>query len=384
MHEGSSKSLLVAALSTLILAPSPAFPPFLSSHFQSICSSPSRHAMGCSLCASVRGPCSEVVLFMSAVIALATAAPNPCTSTLHWWNASTGYWARPFNGTIAWASRTQARVPPLRPLATSVLVGKRVVILGDSQAYRAARYLVSAIAGCPFDFKWPLPPCIADLCPLIKQGARCFNGKAFYSLQPPRKPIHIPVSGKAQPPQCTDCLYCNPFVAQCPNSTVQIEFYPIEFSRDGEVQSTQFATTQENVVGKYLPSMGTPDLLLFNVGLHDAGRVSNSAFARNLERYASLVAALMQQQCKGWPLYVLTTAVYAPFQKQKYRKLTSNRNIQMHNDLAVQIMQNKSISVLNGYSLGAPLKELAEKKDPVHKNAIYLETFWAIVLSFFK
>ena len=90
-------------------------------------------------------------------------------------------------------------------------------------------------------------------------------------------------------PGCSECTSCAPAKYVCSNNR-SMEYIPIEFARDVEVQSTngKMSSTQEHV-GRYL--MDHPkDLCVVSTGLHDAALTDQERmFTRNVLVYLELI-----------------------------------------------------------------------------------------------
>ncbi len=81
-------------------------------------------------------------------------------------------------------------------------------------------------------------------------------------------PFQFEVIYGADHPFCTDCSGCNSFFMQCRD--ISVEYVPIEFSKDRELQTPLYSTSQETVVGYLKQKKQKNNWIIFNSGLHDS------------------------------------------------------------------------------------------------------------------
>lgn len=67
---------------------------------------------------------------------------------------------------------------------------------------------------------------------------------------------------------CMDCSSCISAEFRCDLLDLKLEYIGMEFSKDLEIQTAEYTTTQENILFKYLGNKEI-DAVIINVGLHD-------------------------------------------------------------------------------------------------------------------
>lgn len=90
---------------------------------------------------------------------------------------------------------------------------------------------------------------------------------------------------------CSDCSGCWGFVFESP--AIDIEYIPVEFAKDVELQTEDTRTTQETIA-KYLKSSTRETILLVNTGLHDCAfqDFNFAVYEQNLASYLRLLTAI--------------------------------------------------------------------------------------------
>jgi len=87
---------------------------------------------------------------------------------------------------------------------------------------------------------------------------------------------------------CSDCSGCMGFLYE--SQYMDIQYIPVEFARDVELQSSDTRTTQETVV-KYLKATSRETILFVNTGLHDCAILdcNFTVYEHNLKWYMQLL-----------------------------------------------------------------------------------------------
>ena len=173
-------------------------------------------------------------------------------------------------------------------------------------------------------------------CKVQDPSDRCHLNEQFgYDYPPEWVPPtlgHGPILYGLENPYCQDCRGCYPSLLECSatkNQTALNEisrltdsekmeliygsFMGVEFAKDVELQTDQYATTQENVVAYVRNSWNAPELLeiwqpptcLVNTGHHDVllPNMTQQVYLDNVQWYLHLLADVCQSI-----LWLATTA----------------------------------------------------------------------------
>jgi hypothetical protein len=116
----------------------------------------------------------------------------------------------------------------------------------------------------------------------------------------------------------------------------------------------------------------TPDIIIMNCGLHDAGSVSSpSIYASNLKQYVQAA------QSTGAELFwQTTTAIKQDKQPEEWRHITSNSKVLVMNKIATTLMHAHGIPVLDANSV-SNFPNLALHSDAMHlhnRDGLYYHT----------
>ena len=330
--------------------------------------------------------------------------------------ASRGSWVWNITAQEAcWRPTTPACVRRMMPDAASLVdvldrcttlpARLSVAVLGDSQMFRLAKYLESALRDSEARCSSVAPPGSSWRCDSIasfyklgapadedravvscpKQlGARCKRCKSAtcYRWREPNR--NVPRKESAQ--NCLDCSTCMPHREICkfrPGGTLRewtVEYAPLEFSRDGALATALSRTSQQAILGEHFGgTVRIPDLVVFNAGLHDVGRYALARYESNMREYADLLLALRRRAPATRVVFVSTTAVSERLVPQAFASLTRNANIRAYNAAARRVMEARNVTVVDGYGLGAD-SPLIRGRDPVHKLAPFFDAAWRLVL----
>merc|ERR1719494_1417948 len=90
--------------------------------------------------------------------------------------------------------------------------------------------------------------------------------KRALQWSPPSTTVEGPLKNGLENHFCSDCSGCRGFIYESP--FMDIEYIPVEFAKDVEVQTDDTRTTQETVA-KYLKSTTRETIVFVNTGLHD-------------------------------------------------------------------------------------------------------------------
>lgn len=163
-------------------------------------------------------------------------------------------------------------------------------------------------------------------------------------------------------PGCTGCSGCPPSLRQCSDPSKLLEYLPVEYARDVEVQTTNgtkvhMSTTQAHV-GRYLTDHPR-DLCVVNSGLHDAAlKDQPRLFPHNVFVYLELI----RPGCKH--IVWITTS-----------KVRGDKKQPQNNTLIAQADQEviKLVAPLSGVSVIDVFEESShwEFADNVHKVQEY-------------
>ena len=153
---------------------------------------------------------------------------------------------------------------------------------------------------------------------------------------------------------CTDCGRCKAakrlFRQPFHGNEIEVEFVPLEFSRDREQQSTLARTSQENL-GLYLAKDGnySDALVVFNTGIHEAGLLT--------QLYGNLVPTLTPTQADN---LIHSMATYYEANLMWYANILI-RSIKPVN-------RNNFLFLATSFKLQQNAKSLAENKLVVEFN----------------
>jgi hypothetical protein len=218
---------------------------------------------------------------------------------------------------------------------------RRVLLLGDSTM------------GPDFLFQSLRSSLMGGVCPArydcrAKEARRCNNNGLFGldTVDEWRPPIFGEGPVNKNSPFCTDCTGCKSTFLECrsketPSSHTSCEaaanhFYggylAVEFARDVEMQSANYATTQENLFKSYIPQywnapalvqdFGKP-VCIVGTGFHDMviPGVTFGVFLENVHWYLSL----LQSEC-SLILWLANSAPGPGFKYYQTRKKTLRWN----------------------------------------------------------
>ena len=167
-------------------------------------------------------------------------------------------------------SPTAASFLSLSPndLTHRCLSGRHVVLVGDSAMFHSGLAIRRALGSCA----------------LLHRGLRCNASQNYFNFP------YVHQTWAKQGPQliksCQDCIGCHPIEYNCSGAVV--EFIGMEYSWDDEVISPKYNSTQENIFLAHLAGK-SPDLIVLNSGLHDAGRIPLPAYAENLHSLGRMI-----------------------------------------------------------------------------------------------
>jgi hypothetical protein len=179
------------------------------------------------------------------------------------------------------------------------LFGRKIVILGDSNAHRLT-VESDLIFKKMSSFNKVGKPSVTR-CGLCSYMAVDCTEKQWFI--PPKMMGIGPALFGLQFPFCSDCSSCFATkryyykkIAQNNNSILRklsMEYLPVEYAKDYTIQTLAMNTTQENVV-KYLnkSNHGPGDYVIFNTGLHDIPHATPEQYRHNLQSYATMVSSV--------------------------------------------------------------------------------------------
>jgi hypothetical protein len=229
----------------------------------------------------------------------------------------------------------------------AVHVQHDVVFLGDSTMSRLA-----------LAFQGKTRRMLNENCP--KHATRC-DFAQYLSVskgkwtKPP--PTCGPTDYGLQNPWCTDCSGCNAFL--CENETHSVEYLPVEFACDVEIQTARHVTTQ-SVVANYLRLARKRLTCVVNAGIHDEILDAHEPYTLFVMQY---VAAL-QEACFD-VVWITTSSVQtSSFAQKNERIATRNTNV-----LRAIPSMIKTIDVFNATNSGR-----FTHADNVHMEPRYYET----------
>ena len=212
------------------------------------------------------------------------------------------------------------------------IIPRRVLFLGDSTM------------GPGFLFKYLNRLATTNTCPqryncTSKEAMLC-NNNGIFDLDVPEQ-WNPPKSGEGPvttSPFCTDCMGCKSTFMECqilqsnltcskPKPMYYGGYLTVEFARDVEIQSSQYSTTQENLIKSYIPrKWNTPDLIndfnkpvcVVGTGFHDiiVPTITLNVFLENVQWYLSM----LRSECS----LILWLANTAPSANNTYLHLRSN------------------------------------------------------------
>lgn len=308
------------------------------------------------------------------------------------WHENSGVWE--------WSSNNGHCKPQLAPETRTSCIMKhnRIVFLGDSQMYRLFHSVLSGMS--------------LTTCENLKSGGRCGMLGGYMGIQElPHAEYHKPnytllegpVGNGLSNPGCADCSGCDAKLYRCRDGTgrsIDLEYLPMEFVRDLELQSVVAGTTQENMLYYLSRDQSWHDsLVLLNAGIHDlvvierlAGGdaefdkveamtesefISITQFASDMyHRNVMWLASLLVQHNVTNALFVATAALRQP-------RPHANAIIQAFNQRAFEAMALSQHGFLDTFTMLNSPNAQALYNDYVHASGaggVYYDTVRDLVL----
>ena len=309
-----------------------------------------------------------------------------------------GNWEVSNSGTWEWTNGfCKAYVIPDRRVSC-LLRFPKYVFLGDSQMYHLFLVIIRSLS--------------TFSCVSVRTGARCGNLGNYYRIQelqhaeyqkPNFSKLEGPLVYGLSNPGCSDCGGCDAALFTCQSKageTISLEYLPMEFIKDVELQSVLARTSQENIM-HYLAQSDSVNNSIFvlNSGLHDLLVVDLLAGARQgeYEKLESLtekelfsllstadiyesnvkwLASLFKQYNVSSVTFLATSAIKQP-------RPNTNMLIKTFNQHAFSAMVSTGHSYLDTFSLLDSQKTQSLFSDVVHVHhggSIYYETVRDLLL----
>lgn len=327
--------------------------------------------------------------------------PDPDDDHCDFSATTTGIWRVLPGNTWEWTSKScSASILPEKRTKCQLSIPK-MVLLGDSQMFHLAHVMLRGMS--------------VFSCVVMKSGGRCGLLDTYYDIkqlpdQEYQKPnfskLEGPVSNGLEHPGCTDCGGCDAFLSTCDYSsqtTVTLEYLPMEFVLDVELQSTFARTTQENILHYLAQSRGSlaDSVLVVNAGLHDLLVIAAHNHGTNVEngmgeyletlnldtetvaiyteQYRQNVmwlASLLKDHNVSRAIFIATSAIKQPREK-------SNQIIRSFNMHARSVMESFGYDFIDSFALLDSVDAQQLYSDNVHVHnggGIYYETIRDLLL----
>jgi len=169
-------------------------------------------------------------------------------------------------------------VPLLQPFAKAH--PPRLIFLGDSTIKHLAETIRTFFPNGEVTKR-------SDICHTIEVLLMMERASFWY----PPSSTEGPLKSGLENHFCSDCSGCWGFVYESP--FMDIEYIPVEFARDVELQTADTRTTQETVA-KYLKASSRETIVFVNTGLHDCAILdcNFAIYEQNLESYLLLLTGI--------------------------------------------------------------------------------------------
>ena len=277
----------------------------------------------------------------------------------------------------------------------------QIMFLGDSQMYMLFDTVLRSLS--------------LSNCTNVKSNGRCgilgdYMGIQELSHEQWRPPnftqLEGPVANGLANPGCTDCSGCDAKQYKCEHtsgSSVILEYLPMEFTRDVELQSVVAGSTQENML-HYMSRNNNlhSTLVVLNAGVHDLVVVNrlvggqaefDSVEALAEAEFASTMHSLQNtyKQNIMWLASLLarhnvTKALFVATAPVRQPHPHTNTLVKVFNQHAFEVMALLGYMFLDTYSLLSSQQAQQLYSDDVHAYAaggIYYETVLDLVLRVF-
>ena len=197
----------------------------------------------------------------------------------------------------------------------------KAIFLGDSTMLRLSRAFISATeqtlrVTCKIVRFAPVPRC----------GMMEYLGITRAKVwEKPNQSTNVgPLAFGLGHPFCNDCSGCDPYEAKCPR--FGIEYLPVEFAKDMELQSNFSLFTQENI-RLYLSRRPRNDVAFVNSGLHDQNitGLTSQQYVQNVQDYLSLLVDNVRVL-----IWLSTSAPRGDANQPQTLPLTLERNQMVH------------------------------------------------------
>lgn len=230
----------------------------------------------------------------------------------------------------------------------------RVIFFGDSTTHRLVAQFKSSLKCIPIRQQ------IIERCGLVSYLGFSRKAEGYVKPNPFREG---PKNYGVKNPYCSDCSSCHAEDYDCPDFLV--EYLPVEFLRDVEIQTEMSNLTQVNVAHYLERKNVTFDFGIVNIGLHDAVlNITDKVFIQNVIEYLGYIRLLFHQIVWILPSKMLIDPKYS----QQYAL-----NVVKRNRLMKPVLQQHGVVVLDAYKIS--------ELDSLHIDTVHLNTTYYSVLS---
>jgi hypothetical protein len=235
-------------------------------------------------------------------------------------------------------------IPSISTPARDCVVGRKVMIIGDSNAYHLFNAFISGIPDAIIPHVSLHKDAAFQNCVNVKSGSKCGEESTYFEFEP----------SDTLKPTCKFCNGCVSRFATCDGNS-KLEYLSIEFIEDNIMPSKKFNTTQENII-EYM-TRDPPDLILLNSGVHI---MQQFGIEEQRPKYKKRLVWYFQEIRKQMPntrlVWVQSPKMYWNPWGDVFQEWLYQTNL--------KVAQQNAIPVLDAYNFSTPLFHL--RSDDVH------------------